>query len=67
MVIIKCNCLKEIVSRLVHFWWLLSATWAVTIYYAYTRTWKPFNPILGETYEMANHLGINFISEQASF
>ncbi|KAH7372624.1 hypothetical protein KP509_17G013500 [Ceratopteris richardii] len=43
-----------------------ATSWAVTIYFAYQRTWKPFNPILGETYEMANHLGINFISEQVS-
>eukprot|EP00250_Pteridium_aquilinum_P001314 c11524_g1_i1 orf=368-1708(+) len=43
-----------------------ATTWAVSVYYAYQRTWKPFNPILGETFEMANHLGINFISEQVS-
>lgn len=41
-----------------------ATSWAVTIYYAYQRTWKPFNPILGETFEMANYLGISFISEQ---
>ncbi|MCO5581874.1 hypothetical protein L7F22_035763 [Adiantum nelumboides] len=43
-----------------------ATTWALSIYYAYQRTWKPFNPILGETFEMSNHLGINFISEQVS-
>lgn len=43
-----------------------ATSWAVSLYFAYQRTWKPFNPILGETYEMANHLGINFISEQVS-
>ncbi|KAK9755245.1 hypothetical protein RND81_01G012400 [Saponaria officinalis] len=43
-----------------------SASWAVSVYYAYQRTWKPFNPILGETYEMVNHHGISFISEQVS-
>ena len=34
------------------------------MYYAYQRTWKPFNPILGETYEMVNHNGITFLAEQ---
>ncbi|THU46314.1 hypothetical protein C4D60_Mb09t03610 [Musa balbisiana] len=32
----------------------------------YMRTWKPFNPILGETYEMANHGGLTLIAEQVS-
>lgn len=41
-----------------------AASWAISVYYAYQRTWKPFNPILGETYEMVNHGGITFISEQ---
>jgi hypothetical protein len=45
---------------LIHF----SATWAVSVYFAYQRTWKPFNPILGETYEMVNHQGITFLAEQ---
>jgi hypothetical protein len=43
-----------------------SATWAVSVYFAYQRTWKPFNPILGETYEMVNHQGITFLAEQVS-
>ncbi|XP_073057067.1 oxysterol-binding protein-related protein 3C-like [Primulina eburnea] len=43
-----------------------AASWAISVYFAYQRTWKPFNPILGETYEMANHGGITFISEQIS-
>ena len=43
-----------------------SATWALSAYLAYHRTWKPFNPILGETYEMVNHQGITFIAEQVS-
>ncbi|KAF3505141.1 hypothetical protein F2Q69_00045857 [Brassica cretica] len=43
-----------------------ASTWAISVYYAYQRTWKPFNPILGETYEMTNHNGINFIAEQVS-
>lgn len=42
----------------------LTASWAISVYYAFQRTWKPFNPILGETYEMANYNGVNFISEQ---
>ncbi|GFZ18033.1 OSBP(oxysterol binding protein)-related protein 3C [Actinidia rufa] len=41
-----------------------ATSWAISVYYAYQRTWKPFNPILGETYEMVNHGGITFISEQ---
>lgn len=44
--------------------WFLTASWAISVYYAFQRTWKPFNPILGETYEMANYNGVNFISEQ---
>lgn len=50
--------------------WKLSlnaASWAISVYYAYQRTWKPFNPILGETYEMVNHEGITFIAEQVNF
>ncbi|KAF5954207.1 hypothetical protein HYC85_007063 [Camellia sinensis] len=42
------------------------ASWAISVYYAYQRTWKPFNPILGETYEMVNHGGMTFIAEQVS-
>ncbi|XVF76645.1 hypothetical protein PTKIN_Ptkin13bG0283200 [Pterospermum kingtungense] len=43
-----------------------STSWAISVYYALQRTWKPFNPILGETYEMVNHGGISFIAEQVS-
>jgi len=43
-----------------------AASWAVSVYFAYQRTWKPFNPILGETYEMVNHQGIRFLAEQVS-
>ncbi|XP_021863659.1 oxysterol-binding protein-related protein 3C isoform X2 [Spinacia oleracea] len=43
-----------------------AASWAISVYYAFQRTWKPFNPILGETYEMVNHNGITFLSEQVS-
>ncbi|KAG1339236.1 putative Telomere-binding protein 1 [Cocos nucifera] len=42
------------------------ASWAISVYFARQRTWKPFNPILGETYEMVNHGGITFIAEQVS-
>ncbi|KAJ4704662.1 Oxysterol-binding family protein [Melia azedarach] len=43
-----------------------SASWAISIYFAYRRAWKPFNPILGETFEMTNHGGVTFIAEQVS-
>ncbi|GJR30344.1 oxysterol-binding protein-related protein 3A [Tanacetum coccineum] len=43
-----------------------TASWFISVYYALQRTWKPFNPILGETYEMVNHCGITFIAEQVS-
>lgn len=43
-----------------------SSTWAISLYYAIQRTWKPFNPILGETYELVNHGGVTFIAEQVS-
>ncbi|KAK6152456.1 hypothetical protein DH2020_015091 [Rehmannia glutinosa] len=42
------------------------SAWFISLYYAIQRTWKPFNPILGETYEMVNHCGITFIAEQVS-
>ncbi|KAF9611784.1 hypothetical protein IFM89_035769 [Coptis chinensis] len=41
-----------------------ASSWAVSVFYAFRRAWKPFNPILGETYEMVNHGGITFIAEQ---
>ena len=28
------------------------------------RTWKPFNPILGETFELSMENGLKFIAEQ---
>jgi hypothetical protein len=43
-----------------------AASWAVSVYPAYQRTWKPFNPILGETYEMVNHNDVTFLAEQVS-
>ncbi|XP_039031994.1 oxysterol-binding protein-related protein 3C-like [Hibiscus syriacus] len=43
-----------------------TTSWAISVYYAYQRTWKPFNPILGETYEMVNHGGITFLAEQVN-
>ncbi|KAK4551782.1 hypothetical protein RGQ29_032259 [Quercus rubra] len=45
---------------------MYATTWFISVYYALQRTWKPFNPILGETYEMVNHGGITFLSEQVS-
>ncbi|KAL1546333.1 Oxysterol-binding protein-related protein 3A, variant 2 [Salvia divinorum] len=41
-----------------------AASWFISVYPAIQRTWKPFNPILGETYELVNHGGITFIAEQ---
>ncbi|CAL5334178.1 unnamed protein product [Camellia sinensis] len=43
-----------------------ASSWAISVYYAYQRTWKPFNPILGETYETVNHGGMAFVAEQVS-
>ncbi|KAL1546332.1 Oxysterol-binding protein-related protein 3A [Salvia divinorum] len=43
-----------------------AASWFISVYPAIQRTWKPFNPILGETYELVNHGGITFIAEQVS-
>lgn len=49
-----------------HMKMVYACTWAVSVYPAYQRTWKPFNPILGETYEMVKHNGITFLAEQVS-
>lgn len=46
---------------------IIAASWAISVYFAYQRTWKPFNPILGETYEMVNHGGVSFLAEQVPF
>lgn len=43
-----------------------ASSWAISIYFAYRRAWKPFNPVLGETFEMVNHGGVSFIAEQVS-
>ncbi|XP_021825510.1 oxysterol-binding protein-related protein 3A-like [Prunus avium] len=43
-----------------------ASSFFISVYFAFQRTWKPFNPILGETYEMVNHGGVTFISEQVS-
>lgn len=43
-----------------------AVSWALSVYYGYKRPWKPFNPILGETYEMVDHNGLTFLSEQVS-
>lgn len=43
-----------------------ASSWALSIYFAYRRAWKPFNPVLGETFEMVNHGGVTFIAEQVS-
>jgi len=45
----------------------LVAAFAISPYSATTRTAKPFNPILGETYEMLREdLGYRYIAEQVS-
>jgi len=41
--------------------------WAISVYPAYERTWKPFNLILGKTYETDNHGGLTFIVERVSW
>lgn len=41
-------------------------SWFISVYYSFERPWKPFNPILGETYEMVNHNGATLIAEQVS-
>jgi len=46
---------------------IFAASFFISVYYAYQRTWKPFNPILGETYEMVNHGDLTFIAEQVRF
>ncbi|RZC91583.1 hypothetical protein C5167_027646 [Papaver somniferum] len=43
-----------------------ASTWSLSFFYALRRTFKAFNPILGETYEMVNHDGITYIGEQVS-
>ncbi|KAJ6913154.1 hypothetical protein NC651_015606 [Populus alba x Populus x berolinensis] len=54
-----------------HLWYeaddvVIAASFFISVYYAFQRTWKPFNPILGETYELTNHGDLTFISEQVS-
>lgn len=43
-----------------------SVAWAVSAYVAFERTWKPFNPILGETYEFSGDNNVMFVNEQVS-
>ena len=31
------------------------------------RTWKPFNPILGETFELDKEHNVRFLAEQVPF
>jgi len=44
----------------------LIAAFAVAPYAAAERVWKPFNPTLGETYEMVTDKGVHLVSEQVS-
>ena len=46
---------------------VVAVSWFISVYYSFERPWKPFNPILGETYEMVNHGGVTLIAEQVSF
>lgn len=46
---------------------VIAASFFISVYYAFQRTWKPFNPILGETYELTNHGDLTFISEQVRY
>lgn len=55
-----------------HLWYeaddvVIAASFFISVYYAFQRTWKPFNPILGETYELTNHGDLTFISEQVRY
>lgn len=34
---------------------------------AVERAWKPFNPILGETFELELENGVRYLAEQARF
>lgn len=43
-----------------------ASSWALSVYFALSRPTKPFNPIVGETFEMVNHDGITYIGEQVS-
>jgi hypothetical protein len=62
---IRCVLLSLFLQYLIYV--MITASWAISVYFAYQRTWKPFNPILGETYELTNHNGITFLAEQVSF
>jgi hypothetical protein len=55
-----------------HLWYeaddvVIAASFFISVYNAFQRTWKPFNPILGETYELTNHGDLTFISEQVRY
>ncbi|OVA16527.1 Oxysterol-binding protein [Macleaya cordata] len=43
-----------------------ASSWALGFLYSLQRTGKPFDPVLGETYELINHGGIKYISEQVN-
>lgn len=49
-----------------HMRMVYAGSFFISLYYSTQRTWKPFNPILGETYELTNHGGVSFIAEQVS-
>ncbi|KAI3914791.1 hypothetical protein MKW98_002027 [Papaver atlanticum] len=43
-----------------------ASSWSMSFLYAIRRTFKTFNPILGETCEFVNYDGITYIGEQVS-
>ncbi|KAI3924083.1 hypothetical protein MKW92_045283 [Papaver armeniacum] len=43
-----------------------ASSWSMSFLYAIRRTFKTFNPILGETCEFVNYNGITYIGEQVS-
>ncbi len=40
------------------------AAYAVSPFNAIERAWKPFNPILGETFELEVGKGVRYLAEQ---
>ena len=67
LVLLKGRSRRFFLLKMKLFLSLVTASWAISVYYAFQRTWKPFNPILGETYEFTNHNGVSFLSEQVNF
>ena len=51
-----------LLCHLVRFAWF--AAYAVSPFGAAERAWKPFNPILGETFELDIGNGVRYLAEQ---